>query len=129
MPTTFLNPEGIAKPVGYTHVANVSGTLVFIAGQVALDPHGNLVGFGDFRKQTEQVYKNLETALKAAGAEFKDVAKMNIYVLDTAELPALREIRDRYVNTANPPVSTLVGVVRLARAEFLVEIEAVAVLP
>jgi 2-iminobutanoate/2-iminopropanoate deaminase len=129
MPTTFLNPEGISKPMGYTHVAKVSGAMVFIAGQVALDAQGNLVGFDDFRQQTEQVFRNLATALKAAGAEFKDVAKMNIYVLDTSELATLREIRDRFVNTANPPVSTLVGVTRLARAEFLVEIEAVAVLP
>ena len=130
MPTTFINPEGISKPIGYTHVAKVTGgNMVFIAGQVALNAQGNLVGLGDFRKQTEQVFKNLETALKAAGAEFKDVVKMNIYVLDTSELPALREIRDRFVNTANPPASTLVGVTRLARGEFLVEIEAVAVLP
>jgi enamine deaminase RidA (YjgF/YER057c/UK114 family) len=129
VPTTFINPEGISKPIGYTHVAKVTGALVFIAGQVALDGQGNLVGLGDFRKQTEQVFRNLETALTAAGAEFKDVVKMNIYVLDASELPALREIRDRFVNTASPPVSTLVGVTRLASAEFLVEIEAVAVLP
>jgi enamine deaminase RidA (YjgF/YER057c/UK114 family) len=127
--TTFMNPPGIAKPVGYTHVVKTSGTLVFIAGQVGLDAQGNIAGAGDFRQQTEQVFQNLETALKAAGAQFGDVVKMNIYVLDTSQLPVLREIRDRYVNTVNPPVSTLVAVVRLARPEFLVEIEAVAVLP
>jgi 2-iminobutanoate/2-iminopropanoate deaminase len=127
--TTFINPPGIAKPTGYTHVVKASGTLVFIAGQVGLDPEGNIAGPGDFRQQTEQVFRNLDTALKAAGAEFKDVVKMNIYVLDTSQLPVLREIRDRYVNTANPPASTLVAVGRLARPEFLVEIEAIAVLP
>ena len=63
MPTTFLNPEGISKPMGYTHVAKVSGAMVFIAGQVALDAQGNLVGFDDFRQQTEQVFRNLATAL------------------------------------------------------------------
>jgi len=127
MSTTFMNPEGIPKPVGYTHVVKASGTLVFIAGQVGLDPQGNIAG--DFRQQTEQVFQNLDAALKAAGAQFTDVVKMNIYVLDTTQLPALREIRNRYVNTANPPASTLVAVVGLARPEFLVEIEAVAVLP
>ena len=129
MPITFINPEGIAKPTGYTHVAKASGeTLIFIAGQVALDSHANIVGLDDFRKQTEQVFRNLDTALKAAGAQFKDVIKMNIYLLDASHLPALREIRDRYVNTASPPASTLVAVVALARPEFLVEIEAVAIL-
>lgn len=122
-----MNPPGIAKPVGYTHVVKTSGTLVFIAGQVGLDAQGNIAG--DFRQQTEQVFQNLDTALKEAGAKFGDVVKMNIYVLDTSQLPVLREIRDRYVNTVNPPASTLVAVVRLARPEFLVEIEAVAVLP
>ena|SRR5271168_360232 len=129
MSTTFMNPSGIAKPTGYTHVVKASGTLVFISGQVGLDPEGNIAGPGDFGQQTEQVFRNLDTALKAAGAEFKDVVKMNIYVLDTSQLPVLREIRNRYVNTSNPPASTLVAVVRLARPEFLVEIEAVAVLP
>jgi 2-iminobutanoate/2-iminopropanoate deaminase len=128
--TTFTNPPGIAKPTGYTHVVKATGgSMIFIAGQVGLDPQGNVAGPGDFRQQTEQVFRNLDTALKAAGADFKDVVKMNIYVLDTSELPVLREIRDRYVNTTNPPASTLVAVVRLARPEFLVEIEAVAVLP
>ena len=103
MSTTFMNPEGIAKPAGYTHVVKASGTLVFIAGQVGLDPQGNIAG--DFRQQTEQVFQNLDTALKAAGAEFKDIVKMNIYVLDTTGLPVLREIRNQYVNTANPPAS------------------------
>jgi enamine deaminase RidA (YjgF/YER057c/UK114 family) len=127
--TTFINPQGIAKPTGYTHVVKASGgAFVFIAGQVGLDAQGNIVGPGDFGQQTEQVFQNLDTALKAAGAVFHDVVKMNIYVLDTSQLPVLREIRDRYVNTANPPASTLVAVSRLARPEFLVEIEAVAVL-
>jgi reactive intermediate/imine deaminase len=127
--TTFINPPGIAKPAGYTHVAKAAGSLVFISGQVALDPQGQFVGLGDFRLQTEQVFRNLETALKAAGSEFRHVVKMNIYVLDTSHLPALREVRNKYVNTENPPASTLVAVVALARPEFLVEIEAVAVLP
>jgi reactive intermediate/imine deaminase len=128
VPTTFINPEGIAKPTGYTHVVKATaGTMIFISGQVGLDPQGNIAG--DFKQQTEQVFKNLDTALNAAGAEFKDVVKMNLYVLDTSQLPVLREIRNRYVNTENPPASTLVGVTALARPEFLVEIEVVAVLP
>lgn len=124
-----MNPPGISNPTGYTHVVKASGSLVFVAGQVGLDAQGNIAGPGDFKRQTEQVFENLDTALKAAGAQFTDVVKMNIYVLDTTQLPVLREIRNRYVNTTNPPASTLVAVVALARPEFLVEIEVVAVLP
>jgi len=101
--------------------------MIFVSGQVGFDPQGNIAG--DFRQQTEQIFKNLDIALKAAGATFQDVVKMNIYVLDTSQLAVLREIRNRYVNTEKPPASTLVAVVALARPEFLLEIEVVAVLP
>jgi 2-iminobutanoate/2-iminopropanoate deaminase len=93
---------------------------------VGLDPQGNIGS--DFRQQTEHVFQNLDTALKAAGAGFKDVVKMNIYMLDVSQLAVFREIRNRYVNTKNPPASTLVGVVALARADFLVEVEVIAIL-
>jgi 2-iminobutanoate/2-iminopropanoate deaminase len=127
MAITFLNPQGIAKPTGYTHVVKATGgTMVYISGQVGLDPQGNIGS--DFRQQTEHVFQNLDTALKAAGAGFKDVVKMNIYMLDVSQLAVFREIRNRYVNTENPPASTLVGVVALARADFLVEVEVIAIL-
>jgi 2-iminobutanoate/2-iminopropanoate deaminase len=127
MAITFLNPQGIAKPTGYTHVVKATGgTMVYISGQVGLDPQGNIGS--DFRQQTELVFQNLDTALKAAGAGFKDVVKMNIYMLDVSQLAVFREIRNRYVNTENPPASTLVGVVALARADFLVEVEVIAIL-
>ncbi len=126
----FINPSTLAKPPGYTHVVEVtSGRTIYIAGQVALDASGNIVGKGDFRAQTEQVFTNLRTALESVGGTFKDVIKLNMYVTDMTQLPALREVRNRYVNTETPPASTLVGVRRLAREEFLIEIEAVAVLP
>jgi 2-iminobutanoate/2-iminopropanoate deaminase len=124
----LLVPETMPTPVGYSQVATVSGgTMVFTAGQVALDRSGNLVGKDDFRTQAQQVFENLKAAVEAAGGDFNDVIKLNIYFLDSSHLPQLREVRDKYVNVKNPPASTAVQVSRLARPEFLVEIEAVAV--
>lgn len=128
----IFNPDTMAKPTaGYSQVAEVSGgKLVFIAGQVEQDRSGNLVGKDDFRVQVQQVFENLKAAVEAAGGNFNDVVKLNYYCAESvapAQIPAVREIRDKYVNTANPPTSTFVVVKRLVRPEWLIEIEAVAV--
>jgi len=130
--TQFLKPEGIAPGNGYTHVVVTSpGKLVFIAGQVARDKQGNLVGKGDLRAQTVQVFENLKAALAAAGGTFNDVVKLNWYIRDykPESLTALREVRTMYVNKVNPPASTLIGVAALAQEDYLIEVEAVAALP
>jgi len=92
----------------------------------SLDAAGNIVGAGDVRAQIEQVFATLQAALEAAGATFADVVKLTYYLLDVTQLPLLRDVRDCYVNPQAPPASTLVEVRRLARDEFLVEIEAIA---
>ena len=126
----LLNPVNMPKPAGYSHVARVTGgSIVFIAGQVALDTSGSVVGKDDFRAQTLQVFENLKAAVEAAGGTFHDVIKLNTFVLDSAKLAVFREVRDRYINLQSPPASTAVEVSRLFRPEFLVEIEAVAVVP
>jgi reactive intermediate/imine deaminase len=126
----FVNPPTLPPSTGYTQVVIApAGRTVHISGQVALDTSGSIVGAGDFRRQGRQVFENLKAALAAGGATFADVVKITIFVLDMANLPALREIRDQYVNTERPPASTAVQVSRLAREEFLLEIEAVAALP
>ena len=125
----FINPPGLSTPTGYSHVVEVTGgRTVYIAGQVALDEKGIVVGKGDFRAQAKQVFENLKVALGAAGANFSHVVKVNMYVTDMANVAALREVRGQYL-TGNLPASTLVQVGRLARDEFLLEIEAIAVLP
>jgi len=125
------NPATLMKPVGYSHVGEVtSGKLIYIAGQVSMDANGQLVGVGDFAAQAAQVFANLDAALKSAGATFADVVKLNTYCVasvDRASLPVFREVRDRYVNTQAPPVSTFVYVSSLVRAEWLIEVEAIAV--
>lgn len=125
-----MNPSTLATPPGYTHVVEIiRGRTVFIAGQVALDQAGQIVGAHDFRAQAQQVFENLKAALAAVGTDFASVVKLNMYVVDISQLPVLREVRDLYVNTVNPPASTLVEVRRLAREDFLLEIEAVAHIP
>jgi enamine deaminase RidA (YjgF/YER057c/UK114 family) len=126
----FINPKTLLAPPGYSHVAKVnSGTLVYLAGQVSADASGALVGAGDFVAQAEQVYSNVKIAIEAAGGTMADIVKLNIYIsaeVDPANIPKLRAIRDRYVNVAQPPASTLLFVTRLAQPGWLIEIEAVA---
>jgi enamine deaminase RidA (YjgF/YER057c/UK114 family) len=125
------NPPALSKPNGYSHVAEVtSGKILYIAGQVSLDREGQLVGSDDFRGQVQQVFANLNDAVRSAGGSFQDVVKLNYYcvdLVDRSQLSALRETRDQYVNTQTPPASTLVFVSGLVRPEWLVEIEAIAV--
>jgi enamine deaminase RidA (YjgF/YER057c/UK114 family) len=123
----------MAKPPGYTHVIEVTGPgrTVYIAGQLGLDPTGKVVGApGDFRAQATQAFENLKSALAAVGGSFDHVVKLNNYLTDiAAHIPIYREVRDAYVNRANPPASTTVQVAKLARDGLLFEVEAVAVLP
>lgn len=128
----LFNPETMAKPTaGYSQVGEVEGgKIVYIAGQVAMDKAGNLVGKDDFRAQVQQVFENLNAAVKAAGGDFHSVIKLNYFCaesVDPAQIAVVREIRDKFVDTAHPPTSTFVVVKRLVRPEWLIEVEAVAV--
>jgi len=111
----------------YSHVVTVSGTgkLIFIAGQLGRDAGGNIVA-GGMRPQMEQTFKNLEACLKAAGATWADVVKTNTFVTDFDAFQKCADVRMRYIGVATP-TSTTVGVTRLAGPDFMVEIEAVAV--
>ena len=125
----YNNPATLSTPTGYTHLVEVTGgKTIYISGQIALDKAGNVVGAGDFKAQTRQVFENLKAALTAAGATFDNVVKTNTYVTDLTEIQALREIRAGYYGR-NAPASTLVRVVGLARPEFMIEIEGIAVVP
>jgi enamine deaminase RidA (YjgF/YER057c/UK114 family) len=128
----FLNPEGLSKPPGYTHVVEVTnpGRIVYVAGQLGLDRNGNVVGApGDFRAQAVQTFENLKIALAAVGAGLEHVVKLNNYLTDISHLPIFREVRDRYLNTAAPPASTTIEISKFAREGALLEVEAVVVLP
>ncbi len=130
MAKEFLNPSGLAAPRGYTHAVTAwGGKLVYVAGQVAFDTKGEIVGRGDLRAQARQVFENLKTALAAAGATPADLIKLNYYVvnLKTDDLAAIRETRAAFFSAEKLPASTLVGVTALAVEGLLIEIEGVAV--
>jgi enamine deaminase RidA (YjgF/YER057c/UK114 family) len=125
----YLNPPSLTKPNGYTHVVVApDGRTVYIAGQVALDSTGQLVGAGDFRAQAERVYQNLRRALESVGGSLGDLIKTTTFVTDARNVPALRELRAKYLAGASPPANTLLVVAGLARNDLLIEIEGVAVL-
>lgn len=130
MPKQFINPKELSNPGTYTHVVVAEGKrIIFISGQIALDANGQLVGKGDLRAQTKQVFENLKIALASAGAGFSDIVKTTMFVVNyKAEMrPALVEVRSQYLPKENPPASTLVGVTALAREDLLLEVEAIAV--
>src|SRR5215213_9938233 len=126
----FLNPASMPQSVGYTQVVEVTGSkMLYLSGQVAIDPAGQIVGVGDLHAQTQQVFENLKVGLAAAGATFEHVVKLHLYLLDITQIQVVRDVRDRYVNTHSPPASTAVEVRRLFRDELLIEIDAIAALP
>jgi len=127
--TRFINPQALSRPPGYTHVVEVTAParIVYIAGQLGVDRDGKVVG--DFRRQAVQTFENLKTALAAVGAQFRHVVKLNNYLVDRADLPTFREVRDGYLAENDRPASTTIAISGLAREGALIEIEAVAVLP
>jgi 2-iminobutanoate/2-iminopropanoate deaminase len=115
------------KPA-YSHVVAVNGPgkTIYVAGQLARDVDGNLVGKGDMRAQMEQTFKNLDACLKAAGATWADVVKSNTYVTDYPEFSKHSDVRMRYFGVASP-TSTTIQISRLADPDGMVEIEMIAV--
>jgi enamine deaminase RidA (YjgF/YER057c/UK114 family) len=124
-----INPGSLPPPPGYSQVVWVAGgTTVYIAGQVAWDTNGNIVGDGDFDAQTRQVFSNLEAALAAADCGFADLVKIGIYVVDhdDSKLKVIRDVRDEFFGAISPPASTLLGVERLAVPGLLIEVDGIA---
>ena len=113
--------------VGYSHVAK-AGDTVYIAGQIALDADGNLVGKGDAEAQTHQVYANLQAILEELGGSLEDIVKLTTYLTDRSHLETFRRVRNRFFEDPFPP-NTLLFISGLAQPDYLVEIEAVAFLP
>jgi enamine deaminase RidA (YjgF/YER057c/UK114 family) len=125
-----INPEDLPTPLSYTHVILATGSrLVFVAGQEPEDEQGNLVGPGDLAAQARQVFANLGRALAAGGARPDQVAKITIFVVNyrPAYLPAIEEGRVGLFGD-HKPADTLVGVEALSRPEYLIEVEAIAMI-
>lgn len=125
--TRIPAPEGVAPAPAYSHVVMGTGRLVAVSGQLALDEDGRPVGEGDPAAQARQVFENLRRCLAAAGAGFDDVVKLTYFVTDIAHLPAIRTARAVHIPDDRLPASSAVQVAALVRPEFLMEIEAFAV--
>lgn len=127
--TRIPAPDGVAPAAQYTHVVLGTGRFVAVSGQLALDEDGKLVGEGDPAAQARQVFENLRRCLTAAGATFDDVIKLTYFVTDMAHMPALRTARAEHIPDDRLPAASAVQVAGLVRPEFLMEVEAFAVLP
>ena len=126
---TAINPASVAKPLKpyYSNaVRSEAGPLLWISGQVALDAEGRLVGEGDLRAQAEQVLKNIQAILADSGATMDDIVKVTVYVTDIRAFNDIADIRERYF-PKDGPSSVICEVAALAWPEFMIEIEAVAV--
>lgn len=125
----FINPKEAAQPVGpYSQVVKAkAGQIIMVAGQVAFNKKGEMVGKGDAAAQTRQIMKNMEACLKAAGATFADVVKVNTYVTDMRTKDEVLKVRQEFFK-GNKPAGTLVGVETLAYPGLMVEIEAMAII-
>jgi reactive intermediate/imine deaminase len=118
--------DGLPEPFSHYTDAVRAGDLLFVSGCVALDADGNLVGEGDVVAQTRQVFENIGLCLTAAGASFADVVKVTTFLMNIDDRPAVNEVRKQVFGAAKP-ASTLVEVSALVLPEFLIEVEAVAV--
>ncbi|MEW2077249.1 RidA family protein [Streptomyces sp. NPDC012403] len=125
--TRIPAPDGVAPAAQYTHVVTGTGRFVAVSGQLALDEDGELVGEGDAGAQARQVFENLRRCLAAAGATFDDVVKLTFFVTDMAHMPAIRAARAEHIPDDRLPAASAVQVAGLVRPEFLMEIEAFAV--
>lgn len=131
---TIVNPEGLAKPLGsYSHIARARASeFIFIAGQVAVDQSGKLVGVGDFDAQCGQAFANIETALKAVGAGWRSIVQFTTYLVHSQDIAKFAAWRQRefprlFQGAAYPP-NTLLIIDRLVQEEILIEVQATAAL-
>ncbi len=133
MEKKFIHPEKLANfPKFFTQVVTVKSgetKTVYISGQVAIDREGRVVGQGDLGAQAAQVFENLSHALESAGAKPEDVVKLNMYVVNMKpeDGKTVGLARRKWFNQENLPASTMIGVVSLAASDFLLEVEAIAV--
>ncbi|WP_406879091.1 RidA family protein [Bacillus cereus] len=131
MQKKFINPETMPPTFGYSHVVEVSNAkrTIYISGQVAINTDGQIVGINDLATptQTRQVFENIKIALETSDLNFNDVVKLTFFLTDISQMTIVRDIRDQYIDTNNPPASLAVEVRKLINDNLLIEIEAIAV--
>ncbi len=128
----FQNADKVLTPKGYSQSVEVdlgNCRMVLISGQLSLDKEGNIIGKNNLEKQTEQVFLNLKTIVEDAGGTMENIVKTGVFITDISQLDILRKVRNRFINVQNPPASTLLQISKLAADDFLIEIEATAIIP
>jgi enamine deaminase RidA (YjgF/YER057c/UK114 family) len=128
----YISPDALIKNPAFSNVVVVTGPVktVYVGGQDAVDASGAIIGKGDLKAQTEQVLKNIQVALAAGGAQPEHVIKLNIYIVEGQSIPAGFEAFQRvWGSPPNPPAISGMFVSGLANPDFLVEIDAIAVVP
>lgn len=128
----YVNPDELSKNPAFSQIVTTQGNgkTIYIGGQDAVNAQGEVVGKGDIAKQTEQVMKNLQTALSACGATFENLVKLSIYIVQGQDLYRGFQVSQKYFgNLTNPPVISVLVVAGLANPDFLVEIDATAFIP
>ena len=127
----FATPPTLSAPAGYSHVVSLpaAGRLVWTSGQIPVAADGTPAPAGDWEAQARLTFENVGHALAAGAATWADVVKLTIFVVDLAGLPAIRAVRDEFVDVERPPTSSLVQVAGLVLPDLLLEVEAVACVP
>lgn len=130
MTRTVIQPASVKDPrPRYSQaIRTEGGSLLFIAGQTAVDKNGAVVGKGSIERQTEQVFENLGAVLEAAGASFENLVMTTTYLTAISHRDAFSRIRARYYGQHHQPASTLVIVTSLGHEDLLVEVDGIAVL-
>jgi enamine deaminase RidA (YjgF/YER057c/UK114 family) len=127
-----INPDDLSKNPAFTQIVAVTGPgkTIYVGGQDAVDASGTIVGKGELKAQVEQVFKNLQTALQASGAGLEHIVKWNIYIVQGQPLrPAFEVSQQIWGGRPNPPTISVMFVAGLANPDFLVEVDAIAVVP
>lgn len=127
-----INPDELSKNPAFTSIIVATGQMktLYIGGQDAVDASGTIIGKGDIKQQTEQVLNNLQAALKAGGAELEHLIKWNVYIVQGQPLqPAIEVFQRVWGHRPHPPAITVMYVSGLANPDFLVEMDALALVP
>jgi len=128
----YINPDGLSKNPAFSQLVTThgKGKTIYIGGQDAVNAQGEIVGKGDIGEQTEQVMKNLQTALSACGATFDNLIKLSIHIVQGQDLYRAFQASQKFLgHLANPPAITGFFVAALANPNYLIEIDAIAFIP
>jgi len=131
MPKREITTSAIRKPGGVFSQATViesEGRLVFISGMTARRPDGTIAGLGDISAQTKQVCENIKSAVEAAGGTLDDICRVDVYVRNMEHFDKIHEVRRQYFKPPLP-ASTMVEITKMTSPDYLIEINAIAVIP